>query len=168
MKEIPHSTGYPTLTSARIWVAPNCLCAVTASLHLGTVLLLTVSSVVVWKIDFLGLWNLSPALGTQSRLLPSKTEFSSRGHCTASALPHCSTLYLSANVLAVSGNLRPPSLSLPLSHCFDLTESLLATHSCYSVNRFPSKIECQLIWCIFSKPHRLLLIILRWDFNDHD
>ena len=143
MRKNPPSTGYLTLISTQMSCSQPCP-----------------SSSELRLISLSHQWLYGKLILSTSRtslqLLALSLEFSPTKQnlpLEGTALPHYGTLYLFANVLARFGNLPRTSLSLPLSHCFGLTESPPTTKCCYSGGRFPSKIECSTdLVCLLQAP----------------
>ena len=70
------------------------------------------------------LWDSFPTSGTENVNPSQQIDFASKGYCVAPTLASLCLSCLFANTLTGSGKIHPASLSLPLSHCFDLPSSL--------------------------------------------
>lgn len=135
MRKISHSTGDPTLNSTRIelLLAPSAqsLCQPTQSLHLLSLSCQLLSGKLILI-----------ASGPSAQLLDQNSSFSSakwKSPLEGSALP---LRYLSAMYSPKLEKLPLATLSLPLSHCFDLTEAPPA-----------SEIECSTDFlCLLQAP----------------
>lgn len=145
-------------------LGPLTLCVNLCAAYLTSSLWLVSDEVVLpsagWKDASPALWHSFPTSRTED-VSPSQQ---------IDVAPKSTSLWLfcvSANALTGFGILPQASLSLPLTHCFDLWLSL-ATDHCYSANQSAKKSNFWCSWMYSPSPHRSLLIILCWSTNDQD